>query len=465
MKKSNSISPESKLRINSEAEELNSSLKKDAPIIYEMLTDYGKQAAFPNKGIIAQSEEAKKTKLNASVGQAFENNKSPMILDALSQQINISKTAFLYSPSSGQKDLRNVWKEMILKKSPSVVSSTRLSNSTISMPVVTSGITNGLYLVGKLFVKDSVIIPDMMWENYKLIFNNAKLDTLPLFEARKENGRNKGRDKGDDIRKENSKETTGFNISGLKKKLSSQGDKVVLLNFPNNPTGYTILKSEADEIAKVIKECADRGNNVVIIIDDAYFGLFYEDEIFHESIFSKLCCLHERVLAIKVDGITKEIFAWGLRVGFITYGYKGMTEKTASILENKTVCAVRATISNVCTLSQMMALNTLTSENFNESVHEKYESIKEKYMTVKNCLSKNKKYSEFFEPMPFNSGYFMCLMLKKHDAESVRRVLIDKYSTGTIAQGKVIRIAYSCVSIDEIPKVFENIYLVCKGLR
>ncbi len=142
-----------------------------------------------------------------------------------------------------------------------------------------------------------------------------------------------------------------------------------------------------------------------------------------------------------------------------------MSEKTGRILENKTVCAVRATISNVCTLSQMMALNTLTSENFNESVHEKYASIKEKYETVKICLSKNKKYSEFFEPMPFNSGYFMCLMLKKHDAEKVRKILIDKFSTGTIAQEKIVRIAYSCVSTDEIPKVFENIYLACKSLK
>ena len=100
---------------------------------------------------------------------------------------------------------------MILKKSPSIVSSLSLNNSTISLPVVTSGITNGLYLVGRLFAKKNVIIPDMMWENYQLIFNDSELETFPLFDTN---------------------QTRGFNFLGLKKKLNIQGDKVILLNFP-----------------------------------------------------------------------------------------------------------------------------------------------------------------------------------------------------------------------------------------
>ena len=48
------------------------------------------------------------------------------------------------------------------------------------------------------------------------------------------------------------------------------------------------------------------------------FGLVYENGIFKESLFSKLADLHENVLAVKVDGATKEDYAWGFRVGFIT---------------------------------------------------------------------------------------------------------------------------------------------------
>lgn len=92
----------------------------------------------------------------------------------------------------------------------------------------------------------------------------------------------------------------------------------MILNFPNNPTGYTPGLKEGDEIVAAVKEAAEAGINVVVVTDDAYFGLFFEDSL-KESLFGKLADLHPRVLAVKVDGATKEEFVWGFRVGFITY--------------------------------------------------------------------------------------------------------------------------------------------------
>jgi len=37
-------------------------------------------------------------------------------------------------------------------------------------------------------------------------------------------------------------------------------------------------------------------------------------------LFGKLANAHPNLLAIKLDGATKELFVWGLRCGFITYG-------------------------------------------------------------------------------------------------------------------------------------------------
>ena len=54
--------------------------------------------------------------------------------------------------------------------------------------------------------------------------------------------------------------------------------------------------------------------------DDAYFGLFYEETALKESIFTRLMDRHSNLLAVKLDGATKENFVWGLRVGFVTYG-------------------------------------------------------------------------------------------------------------------------------------------------
>ena len=59
--------------------------------------------------------------------------------------------------------------------------------------------------------------------------------------------------------------------------------------------------------------------------------------------------------------------------------------------------------------------------------------------------------------MPFNSGYFMCVKPIGVDAESVRRQLIAKYSTGTIVLNGLIRIAFSAVPNERLPEVFANV--------
>ena len=39
-----------------------------------------------------------------------------------------------------------------------------------------------------------------------------------------------------------------------------------------------------------------------------------------ESLFGLLANLHPNLLAVKLDGATKELFVWGLRCGFVTFG-------------------------------------------------------------------------------------------------------------------------------------------------
>ncbi|MGI6438041.1 MAG: hypothetical protein ACOX0D_08445 [Sphaerochaeta sp.] len=40
---------------------------------------------------------------------------------------------------------------------------------------------------------------------------------------------------------------------------------------------------------------AEKGMVLNVIADDAYFGLFFEDDVAKESIFAKLCAAHERI--------------------------------------------------------------------------------------------------------------------------------------------------------------------------
>ena len=91
-----------------------------------------------------------------------------------------------------------------------------------------------------------------------------------------------------------------------------------------------------------------------------------------ESIFVKLANLHENILAIKVDGATKEDYVWGLRVGFVTYNNKTVTKATYSALEAKTAGAIRGNISNVSHLSQSLVLNAFESETYDAEKKEKF---------------------------------------------------------------------------------------------
>ena len=422
----------------SQAEELNRILRKNNEFIYELLSEKGRGIFFPKEGIISQSIEARGKKINATIGIAIEDDHTPMRLPSIAKKIDLDpKDVFPYASSYGKQELREKWKAEIFRKNPSL-------KSEISMPIVTSGLTHGLSLVGYLFLDkgDKIIIPKLLWGNYKLIFEKNYGAVLERFNTFKEDG---------------------FDLDSFKEKLSSgKGKKVVLLNFPNNPTGYTPNEKEAREIIEIVKERASEGDKIIVICDDAYFGLFYEEGLYRESLFSLLS--HENILAIKIDGVSKECYSWGLRVGFITFSGKGLKKETLQVLEDKTAGAVRGGISNVPHPSQSLVLGSLNSPEHHQEKEKHYQTLKRRFEKVKEVMREDK-YKEYFTSFPYNSGYFMCLKLKNIDAEKVRQVLLEKYNTGIISLPGMLRVSFSCVPFDNISLLFENIYNACKEVR
>jgi aspartate/methionine/tyrosine aminotransferase len=426
-----------------QAVSLNTQIQKENNSVYEMLSNRGKAIFFPKKGILAQTAEAKGKEINATIGVALEEDLTPMCLKPIAKLIKklSHEDIFSYASSFGKQELREKWKNLILEKNPSV-------NSEISMPVVTSALTHGLSLAGYLFVnpKDKIILPNLYWENYDLVFSNtygAELDRFNMFFD------------------------GSFDIESMKEKLNvlGVGKKILLLNFPNNPTGYTPSYDEVEDITEAIKDSAEKGNKIVVIIDDAYFGLVYEKNIFKESIFSKLAGLHENVLAVKLDAATKEDYVWGLRIGFITFSIKNGGKNLYAALENKTAGAVRATISNASNLSQSLVLKGIQHRKYNKEKQKKYDILKTRYEEAKKAVS-DPRYKEVFMPLPFNSGYFMCIRLNEGiDAEKVRQLLLNKYSAGVIVFGNTVRVAFSSLKKKQIPLLFQNIYESCSEIR
>ena len=407
----------------------------------EFLSKAGKRMYFPYGGILGQSGEAKGCEINATIGMAFEEDGSPLVMKCFGDNLKLDKKAFLYAGSFGLPKLREQWKEMEFKKNPS------LKGVKFSNPVVTNALTHGIRIVAELFADtaDELVCPDLFWDNYELIFQDAV---------------------GCKVRHFNTFKKGAFDAEAMKKALLAPGQKkILILNFPNNPTGYTATIEDAKKIVAAVKAAAKAGKKIVIVCDDAYFGLVYEKGIHGESLFAEFATLDKNVLAVKLDGTTKEDYVWGLRVGFISFAFKGATDEQLKALEAKAAGNVRSCISNSSSIGQHLAIAAFADKGYAKQKKEKYAVLKARYLEIRKILKAHPEYAKNFEAMPFNSGYFMCVKPIGVDAEKVRRHLIEKYSTGTIMLSGLIRLAFSTIPRAKLAKLFANVDAAIRDLR
>ena len=426
--------------MNELAQELNRTLA--GTVAERLLSSFGKRFYFP-KGIVAQSAEAKKHahRLNATIGMATEAGK-PMCLPAIRELVPVldPEEIFSYAPTAGNPELRELWKQEMAAKNPA------LKGRSTSLPVVVAGLTHGISLLADLFADpgDTVVVPDMFWGNYRLVYEGriqARLLSFPFFAPE-----------------------GGLNLPGLRDALSQAGGKVILiLNFPNNPTGYSPTRSEASRIYEILEEQARAGANILVILDDAYFGLFYDNDTYPHSLFSEAAGLHENVLAVKVDGPTKENLVWGFRIGFLTFASRGLNEDHYAALTQKLMGAVRSSVSNCSQIAQSLLIRAMKSPTYEEEKQRAFCALKERYLRSREILAR---LSPPLQPLAFNSGYFLTLLLERGGAEQLRQVLLHDHGIGTISiQDRYLRVAYSSVEVDRLEELYTTIAEAAAGLN
>jgi aspartate/methionine/tyrosine aminotransferase len=427
------------------ARELNDVLGGTTP--GTLLSGMGRRLYFP-KGIIAQGAEAKQfsTLANGTLGIATR-HKIPLILTALREQISGLGVDEIvsYAPTAGIPALRELWAGEMRQKNPS------LANVTVSLPIVVSGLTAGLSIICDLFLDEgqTLIAANPSWDNYALIAEtrrNAHLGLVDIFGA------------------------DGINVPALRAALSREAEKTdsvrIILNFPHNPSGYSPTRAEAQAICAVIRETAEKGCKILVLCDDAYFGLRFEEDIEPQSLFAHLADIHENVFAVKVDGATKEDFAWGMRCGFVTFGGKNLSAAHYDALIKKTMAAIRSTISCSSTVVQNLLLKmyatggeTLSKEKaaFRSMVEGRYKKAR--------AIVDAKKDHPFLRPMPFNSGYFMSFRCTGINAEALRQKLLHSYGVGTIAiDTHTLRVTFSSLDDEHIHEVYAAIYRVAEEI-
>ena len=402
----------------------------------------GENIILPQDVLIQSKETAAiPGAINATIGIATSNKKA-MALPSINKVITeINNSEYLpYSPTPGLPKMRELWKEKILADNPSI------NKDFLSLPMVTTGITQGIDIAANLFSEsgDALLLPNLFWQNY------AQIYTIKL---------------GNKIYKYNQfDENNEFSITNFKETLYSiKEDKIsLILNFPNNPTGYTPSDVELNSLVDVISTYAKENKNkqLIIVSDDAYFGLFFEKN--HKtptlSATYKLA-ENENCLIIKLDGITKEYYSWGLRIGFITYYTKN--DELRQLLLEKTQGFLRSTTSSPSNLSQQIALRLLDNKKALEEKEINDKIIEERYNELKQAISVEQ-LDSLVRILPFNSGYFFTIKLPSNiNAHEFRLKFLNEYKYGVYSMDdEHIRIAFSCLDKEFIPELI-NKFTLC----
>ena len=418
------------------AAELNQVLEPTA--IGRSLSQLGTRLYFP-KGVVAQSAEAAEhaDRFNATVGLATSGGQ-PMHLPSIAERLPglTAEEAFAYAPTAGLPHLRDRWAAELRVKNPSLPSA-------VSRPVVTAGLTAGIAMAADLFVDDGdpVLLPDLVWGNYRLIMGErrgARVASYAFFDA----------------------EAAAMDVGAVERALAEPpaGAKVVVMfNFPHNPTGYSPNRAEAEGLVAALGGAAERGVHLVVLVDDAYHGLFYEEETLKESLFARIADLHPNLLAIKVDGPTKEEYVWGFRIGFVTIGSAALGAEHYRAFEQKAMAAIRSTVSSANRMAQHLVLAALDHPEHASQRAANQEELRGRYLTTVRELGKRS--SAAIRPLPFNSGYFMCFRLPGGTAEAVRRYLLYERGIGTISvDADHLRVAFAGVDTADLPELYAEIY-------
>ena len=391
----------------------NQALERETPALAAALSPLGRRLVFP-PDIPFQAAQAKTKTYNATIGQITDGKGGALRLPSLAGGLSglpeeLVDRALLYSPVEGILELRQRWRAHQRGKAggdggDGVDGSGASTLPPSTLPVVTVGLTHGLSLVADLFGGEgrAVAVPTPFWGNYRQAFatrTGARMVSAPFFV----DGR--------------------FDPRSIVTALADEpaGEPAVaILNFPSNPHGYSPTPEERRQVKDALVEEAGR-RPLVVVADDAYAGLVFDERIPARSMFWELAGAHPNLVPVKVDGSTKEVSFFGGRVGFLTFAVDPESEAAAA-LESKVKHLVRATLGSPVATSQVLLLNALRSDSLAGEIEALRQRLGRRVAVLRAALSGVDR--NLLVPLPFNSGCFALAELPETlglTAEQVRK--------------------------------------------
>lgn len=302
----------------------------------------------------------------------------------------------------------------------------------------TIGGTGALSLAFNLFldVDDTVLLPNIMWSNYKLIAKKAhiKHDTYQLF-----NDNNK------------------FNIDDLCNKIIEysklQNNVLVVINDPcQNPTGYSLDDEEYQILVNKLNDLS-KDINVTIIFDIAYLDYDSNNKQMHR-VFKYVTENETAFLSVFAASCSKIFGLYGSRVGalFSINKNQEFSNDFSVSLESQ----IRGTYS--CPNGPaIISLGYLLTKDFSNKIEEEiYQNtiiLKERtHYFIKLLKQHNIKY------LPYVNGFFVTL--KVSDAYKICEVLKQQHTYVIPLSQDLIRVAVCSLNKDEIDELIKKLNLI-----
>ena len=234
------------------------------------------------------------------------------IKEAATRALNAGYTH--YGPSAGLPEFRETIAEYVSK--------TRGIKAEADEVVVTPGGKPILFysILALVDPGEEVLYPNPGFPVYESLINfvGAKPVPVPLLEE-------------NDFR---------FDPEYVKSKITKK-TKMIILNYPENPTGGIMTKEDL----KVIADCIANRDDVFVLADEIYSRIIYEGK--HESIAS-LPEMKEKTILL--DGFSKIYAMTGWRLGFGVMR-KDLAPKIAQLMTNSNSCT--------CSFTQIAGMEAL----------------------------------------------------------------------------------------------------------
>jgi aspartate/methionine/tyrosine aminotransferase len=343
------------------------------------------------------------------------------------------RAALAAAPAAGWPELRRLWRQRQRRGVAAGMPS--------SLPLVTAGLSHALSLAADLFAGDgkAVAVPEPFWGSYRQTFavrGGGRLLTAPAYRE------------------------GGFDPDAFARPLAAlpEGEPaVVLVNLPSNPGGYAPPAGERRQLLESLLAAAER-RPLVVVCDDAYAGLVYDPEVPRRSPFWELAGAHPNLLAVKVDGATKEVCFFGGRVGFLTFGVEAGSP-AARALEAKAAALVRAGAGPAPAASQAVLLAALRDGDLEAQVEAVRRLLEERWRVLRRALAATDRGR--VEWLPFNAGCFALVEVPARlsvSAVEVRRHLLARHSTGLVSIApRYLRIAHCSVAAAALPELVRRL--------